>query len=122
MGMIVDKTVKFECDRCLKTRTFATMPPTQRPVDWHRYTDEFTEIDPDGNAIAGHTKRFLLCDECAPVTIPQKMPDENAVEAAKKYQSFAETDFADVPLGILVEDIKRLAGAVLSMNPATGDD
>lgn len=122
MGMTIDNLVRFECDRCLKVRTFATMPTAGRPIDWHKFSDEFTENDPYGNALRGVTKRFLLCDECAPVTIPQRMPDENSVVLAKMYNATTESELADIAYSEIFADLKTLAGAVLSVDPATGDD
>lgn len=98
------------------------MPSAGRPIDWHKFSDEFTENDPYGNALRGVTKRFLLCDECAPVTIPQRMPDENSVILAKEYSKKLEDDYADVSFTNLIQDIKTLSDAVLSIDPATGDE
>jgi len=122
MGLKFKESWKFECDNCHKELTYAVVPKEQRPPTWHRYADEFTEFDDFGNALRSHTKRIILCDECAPLLIPQRTSSPEAVMLASKYRGLTGEQVLDLDPDVLLADLHSLASEVLTTSPTKGDE
>lgn len=121
MGLKHTNLWEFTCDNCAKKERFATAPETQRPIKWHRYTDEFTDYDKFGNALRNHTKRSLLCDDCAKLKVRGKSSSPQMIALAEKYLLMDQVEMLDREPEELVDDLRSLATTVLGNDPEASD-